>query len=85
MVKQEVQSHIPPCIDADSKLKRKKLPRTEKEGGRGMTRIGERLHIGGFVEAEEVAEDNPHGITTVVSLSEYSGRGQTVRRYVSHS
>jgi hypothetical protein len=32
VVKQEMPPHIPPCIDADSKLKRKKLPRIEEEG-----------------------------------------------------
>jgi len=35
-----------------------------------MTRIWERLFIGSFSDAEELAADNPHGITTVVSLSE---------------
>jgi protein-tyrosine phosphatase len=35
-----------------------------------MTRIWERLYIGGLADAEELAEDNPDGITTVISLSE---------------
>jgi protein-tyrosine phosphatase len=35
-----------------------------------MTKIWERLFIGGLADAEELAAGNPHGITTVVSLSE---------------
>jgi protein-tyrosine phosphatase len=35
-----------------------------------MTQIWERLFIGGIADAEELAAGNPHGITTVVSLSE---------------
>lgn len=35
-----------------------------------MTRIWERLYIGSIADAEELANGNPSGITTVVSLSE---------------
>ena len=35
-----------------------------------MTQVWERLFIGGIADAEELAACNPHGITTVVSLSE---------------
>jgi protein-tyrosine phosphatase len=35
-----------------------------------VTRIWERLYIGGLADAEKLAEGNPHRITTVVSLSE---------------
>ena len=35
-----------------------------------MTKIWERLFIGGIADAEQLAEGNPHCITTVVSLSE---------------
>jgi protein-tyrosine phosphatase len=35
-----------------------------------MTKIWERLHIGGLADANELAADNPSGITTVVSLCE---------------
>ena len=35
-----------------------------------MTQIWERLFIGGIADAEELADGNLHGITTVVSLSE---------------
>ena len=35
-----------------------------------MTKIWERLFIGGITDAEKLAVGNPHGITTVVSLSE---------------
>ena len=35
-----------------------------------MTQIWERLFLGSFIDAEELAEGNPHRITTVVSLSE---------------
>lgn len=35
-----------------------------------MTRIWERLFIGGIADAEELGENNPHGISTVISLSE---------------
>jgi protein-tyrosine phosphatase len=34
-----------------------------------MTRIWERLWIGGIDNAEELADENPHGIMTVISLS----------------
>jgi protein-tyrosine phosphatase len=34
-----------------------------------MTQVWERLFIGGLVDAEELADGNPDGITTVVSLS----------------
>ena len=35
-----------------------------------MTQVWERLFIGGLADAEELADDNPFGITAVVSLSE---------------
>ena len=35
-----------------------------------MTRIWERLYIGGLVDAEELADENTNDITTVISLSE---------------
>jgi dual specificity phosphatase 12 len=35
-----------------------------------MTRIWERLHIGGLTDGEELAAGNPSGITTVISLCE---------------
>jgi hypothetical protein len=35
-----------------------------------MTQVWERLFIGGIADAEELAEGNPHGIATVISLSE---------------
>jgi protein-tyrosine phosphatase len=35
-----------------------------------MTQIWERLFIGGIADAEQLADANPSGITTVVSLSE---------------
>ena|ERR1035438_7047103 len=35
-----------------------------------MTQIWERLYIGGLADAEELADENPDGITTVISLSE---------------
>jgi protein-tyrosine phosphatase len=35
-----------------------------------MTHVWERLFIGGIADAEELADGNLHGITTVVSLSE---------------
>jgi hypothetical protein len=35
-----------------------------------MNQIWERLYIGGLADANELATDNPLGITTVVSLSE---------------
>jgi protein-tyrosine phosphatase len=34
------------------------------------TQVWERLWVGGLTDAEELAAGNPHGITTVVSLSE---------------
>jgi protein-tyrosine phosphatase len=39
-----------------------------------MTQIWERLFIGSFADAEELAAGNPHGITTVISLSEVAVR-----------
>jgi protein-tyrosine phosphatase len=35
-----------------------------------MTRVWERLWLGSFRDAEELAEANPHGITAVISLCE---------------
>jgi protein-tyrosine phosphatase len=35
-----------------------------------MTQIWERLFLGSLAEAEELADDNPSGISTVISLSE---------------
>ena len=35
-----------------------------------MTQVWERLFIGGIADAEQLADANPSGITTVVSLSE---------------
>ena len=35
-----------------------------------MTQVWERLYVGGLADAEELAADNPSGITTVISLSE---------------
>lgn len=35
-----------------------------------MTQIWERLHIGGLTDAEALADDNPHGITTVITICE---------------
>ena len=35
-----------------------------------MTQVWECLYIGGLADAEELADDNPRGITTVISLSE---------------
>ena len=35
-----------------------------------MTRIWERLWLGSFLDAQQLAKANPHGITTVVSLCE---------------
>lgn len=34
------------------------------------SQVWERLWVGGLTDAEELADDNPHRITTVVSLSE---------------
>jgi protein-tyrosine phosphatase len=39
-----------------------------------MTQIWERLFLGSIADAEELADDNPDGITTVISLSEVAGR-----------
>jgi protein-tyrosine phosphatase len=39
-----------------------------------MTQIWERLFLGSLTEAEELADDNPDRITTVVSLSEVAVR-----------
>jgi protein-tyrosine phosphatase len=33
-----------------------------------MTRVWERLYLGGREDAERLAKSNPHGITTVISL-----------------
>lgn len=41
-----------------------------------MTQIWERLFIGGLADAEELAAGNPHGITTVISLSEIPVEGK---------
>jgi protein-tyrosine phosphatase len=35
-----------------------------------MTQVWERLYVGSLADAEELADDNPDGITTVISLSE---------------
>ena len=35
-----------------------------------MTRIWERLFIGGLTDAQRLAKENPYGITTVISLTE---------------
>jgi protein-tyrosine phosphatase len=35
-----------------------------------MTQVWERLFLGSLADAEELAADNPDGITTVISLSE---------------
>ena len=35
-----------------------------------MTQVWERLFIGSLADAEELGAGNPHGITTVISLSE---------------
>jgi protein-tyrosine phosphatase len=35
-----------------------------------MTRVWERLFIGGLEDAVDLAKSNPHGITTVISLCE---------------
>ena len=35
-----------------------------------MSQVWERLHIGGLADAEELAEGNPHRISTVISLTE---------------
>ncbi len=37
-----------------------------------MTRIWERLWLGGLADAEQLVKSNPHGITTVISLCEAS-------------
>jgi protein-tyrosine phosphatase len=39
-----------------------------------MTQVWERLFIGGLADAEELADDNPDGITAVISLSEVAVR-----------
>ena len=39
-----------------------------------MTQVWERLFIGGIADAEELADDNPDGITAVISLSEVAVR-----------
>ncbi len=36
----------------------------------GASQVWERLWVGGFADAEELAEGNPHSISTVISLSE---------------
>ncbi len=35
-----------------------------------MTQVWERLYVGGLADAEELGDDNPCGINTVISLSE---------------
>ncbi|MGO9336136.1 MAG: dual specificity protein phosphatase family protein [Terracidiphilus sp.] len=35
-----------------------------------MTEVWERLYIGSLADAERLADGNPHGISTVISLSE---------------
>lgn len=47
-----------------------------------MTRIWERLFLGSFLDAEELTDANPHGISTVISLSEVAVR--TRREGVSY-
>jgi len=47
-----------------------------------MTKIWERLFIGGIADAEELADDNPFGISTVISLSELPVEGK--RRGVNY-
>jgi protein-tyrosine phosphatase len=39
-----------------------------------MTQVWERLFLGSLADAEELADDNPRGITTVISLSEVAVR-----------
>jgi protein-tyrosine phosphatase len=39
-----------------------------------MTQVWERLFLGSLADAEELADDNPDGITTVISLSEVAVR-----------
>jgi len=39
------------------------------DGGYGATQIWERLWLGSLADAERLAEANPNGITTVISLS----------------
>jgi protein-tyrosine phosphatase len=39
-----------------------------------MTRVWERLFLGSLADAEELADDNPEGVTTVISLSEIGVR-----------
>src|ERR1035437_7350388 len=47
-----------------------------------MTQVWERLYVGGLADAEELAADNPSGITTVISLS--GGAVQTRREDVNY-
>src|ERR1035437_8362304 len=47
-----------------------------------MTRIWERLYIGGLADAEELADENTNDITTVISLSELPV--QTTREDVNY-
>src|SRR5664280_2538121 len=47
-----------------------------------MTRIWERLYIGGLADAEELADENTNDITTVISLSEIPV--QTKRRDINY-
>lgn len=35
-----------------------------------MTQVWQRLFIGGLADAEALADDNPHGITTVITICE---------------
>src|ERR1035437_7366839 len=47
-----------------------------------MTQVWERLYVGSLADAEELADDNPDGITTVISLSEVAV--QTRREEVNY-
>lgn len=35
-----------------------------------MTQVWERFYIGGLADSEALADDNPHGITTVITICE---------------
>jgi hypothetical protein len=50
-----------------------------------MTQVWERLFIGGIADAEELADDNPDGITAVISLSEVAvrTRREDVKYFIS--
>lgn len=43
---------------------------------RGAACVWERLFIGGIADAERLAVSNPHGITTVISLSEVTAQSK---------